>query len=76
MEHDLNRVGRTMAREQIGEDRILLGSDWPFPMGAANAEHDLAHLDPVLKRKIRKTNAQQVFGARLIAPSPSPILTA
>lgn len=57
--------------EIIGEDRVLLGSDWPFPMGAASAEHDLAHLDPALKCKIRKTNAEQVFGARLIAPSQS-----
>ncbi len=49
----------------IGDDRILLGSDWPFPMGAANAEHDLGSLAPALKKKIRKTNAETVFGARL-----------
>src|SRR4029078_7653363 len=29
----------------IGESRVLLGSDWPFPMGAPSAEHDLGHLD-------------------------------
>jgi len=51
----------------IGSDRILLGSDWPFPMGASSAEHDLAHLDIALKRKIRKTNAEHVFGPRLSA---------
>ena len=28
----------------IGESRVLLGSDWPFPMGAPSAEHDLGHL--------------------------------
>ena len=49
----------------IGSDRILLGSDWPFPMGAPSAEHDLAHLDASLKREIRKTNAERVFGSRL-----------
>lgn len=49
----------------IGDDRILLGSDWPFPMGAGSAEHDLACFDIALKRKIRKTNAEHVFGARL-----------
>lgn len=54
----------------IGADRILLGSDWPFPMGASSAEHDLAHLDMALKRKIRKTNAEHVFGRRLFTPSP------
>ena len=49
----------------IGSDRILLGSDWPFPMGAPSAEHDLADLDVNLKREIRKTNAERVFGSRL-----------
>lgn len=49
----------------IGEDRILLGSDWPFAMGAPSAEHDLGALDAALKHKIRKGNAETVFGARL-----------
>jgi aminocarboxymuconate-semialdehyde decarboxylase len=51
----------------LGADRILLGSDWPFPMGAASAEHDLAFLGSATKKKIRKTNAESVFGARLSA---------
>jgi aminocarboxymuconate-semialdehyde decarboxylase len=49
----------------IGDDRILLGSDWPFPMGAPNADHDLGHLDEALRRRIRKSNAEQAFGNRL-----------
>jgi len=49
----------------IGENRVLLGSDWPFPMGAPNADHDLGHLDAALRRRIRKTNAEEAFGARL-----------
>lgn len=51
--------------EIIGDDRILLGSDWPFPMGAASADHDLGHLSHAQKIKIRKTNAEHVFGTRL-----------
>lgn len=54
----------------IGADRILLGSDWPFPMGASSAEHDLAHLDIESKITIRKTNAEHVFGSRLLARLP------
>lgn len=50
----------------IGSDRILLGSDWPFPMGAPSAEHDLADLNASTKREIRKTNAERVFGSRLL----------
>lgn len=51
--------------EIIGEDRVLLGSDWPFPMGAPSADHDLAELDPALRHRIRKTNAEDAFGPRL-----------
>ncbi len=54
----------------IGADRILLGSDWPFPMGAPSAEHDLSHLDNALKQQIRKTNAEYVFGSRLPTSTP------
>lgn len=53
--------------EIVGDDRILLGSDWPFPMGAASADHDLGHLTREQKFKIRKTNAEHVFGARLVS---------
>jgi len=56
--------------DMIGADRILLGSDWPFPMGASSAEHDLTHLDIALKKQIRKTNAEIVFGSRLSARAP------
>jgi aminocarboxymuconate-semialdehyde decarboxylase len=51
--------------DTVGADQILLGSDWPFPMGAPSAEHDLASLDANLKIKIRRTNAEHVFGSRL-----------
>jgi aminocarboxymuconate-semialdehyde decarboxylase len=54
----------------IGADRSLLGSDWPFPMGASSANHDLAHLNIALKTKIRKTNAEHVFGPRLSGHVP------
>jgi aminocarboxymuconate-semialdehyde decarboxylase len=48
----------------LGDDRILLGSDWPFPMGAPSADYDLGHFDESLRMKIRK-NAESAFGARL-----------
>lgn len=49
----------------IGESRVLLGSDWPFLMGAPSAEHDLGHLDEKTRLRIRKLNAEEAFGARL-----------
>jgi aminocarboxymuconate-semialdehyde decarboxylase len=51
--------------EILGDDRILLGSDWPFPMGAPSAGHDLSVLDAATIGKIRKANAEAVFGRRL-----------
>jgi aminocarboxymuconate-semialdehyde decarboxylase len=53
----------------VGENRVLLGSDWPFPMGAPSAEHDLGHLDEKLRLRIRKINAEEAFGDRLITQS-------
>jgi aminocarboxymuconate-semialdehyde decarboxylase len=55
-----------MVIKVLGEDRIVLGSDWPFPMGAPNAGHDIGSLDEQLQMKIRKINAQRAFGSRLI----------
>ena len=49
----------------IGDDRILVGSDWPFPMGNPSANHGLDHLDPATRHRIRKLNAEAAFGARL-----------
>jgi aminocarboxymuconate-semialdehyde decarboxylase len=49
----------------VGDDRILVGSDWPFPMGNPSANHGLEHLDPAVKRRIRKLNAEAAFGDRL-----------
>jgi aminocarboxymuconate-semialdehyde decarboxylase len=49
----------------VGEDKVLLGSDWPFPMGAPSAEHELGWLDEKLRLRIRKTNAEGAFGGRL-----------
>ena len=54
----------------IGDNRILLGSDWPFPMGAPSADHDLGHLTDDQNIRIRKTNAERLFGDRLAIASP------
>jgi aminocarboxymuconate-semialdehyde decarboxylase len=54
--------------EMVGPDRVLLGSDWPFPMGAESADHDLGHLTAELRQRIRRTNAEAAFGARLLSP--------
>lgn len=47
----------------IGPDHLLLGSDWPFPMGAPSADHDLKCLSATLREKIRIGNALTLFGS-------------
>jgi len=49
----------------VGHDRILVGSDWPFPMGNPSADHGLQDLDPAMRHRIRKLNAEAAFGTRL-----------
>ena len=69
----LRLLANTVQNDIIGEDKVLLGSDWPFPMGAPSADHDLGSLDITLRHKIRKANAETVFGSRLHRPIPTRI---
>lgn len=46
----------------VGEDKLLLGSDWPFPMGTASADDDLQYLPSDTQEKVRTDNATRVFG--------------
>jgi len=55
----------TLLIDVIGEDRILLGSDWPFPMGTDSADAGLAGFGPQIARRIREDNPRRVFGTRL-----------
>ncbi|WP_048646753.1 amidohydrolase family protein [Nitratireductor soli] len=54
--------------ETMGSDHLLLGSDWPFPMGAPDAGHDIRHLAAELQKQIRGPNALSVFGAGRLPP--------
>jgi len=47
--------------EVLGIDRLLLGSDWPFPMGSSTAETDLGHLGKRARHAIRNTNVTRVL---------------
>lgn len=46
----------------VSEDKLLLGSDWPFPMGTASADDDLKYLPPDAREKVRIDNVTRVFG--------------
>ncbi len=49
----------------FGEDKIVLGSDWPFPMGTETAEDGIDHLPESLRAKFRLDNVEAAFGKRL-----------
>lgn len=47
--------------EALGADRLLLGSDWPFPMGTDAAEDCIGHLPPHLLEAVRSRNVSRIF---------------
>ena len=49
----------------LGPERLVLGSDWPFPMGTGAAEEGLEHVAPQNLRSIREANVRELFGASL-----------
>jgi aminocarboxymuconate-semialdehyde decarboxylase len=52
-----------LVREVVGPDRVLLSTDWPFPMGADSIELD--GLSVPEARAVRVDNARRCFGDRL-----------
>ena len=49
-----------LARRVFGDDRLLLGSDWPFPMGLEDPRAPLSHLSPELRERIARDNPQRL----------------
>ncbi|WP_170182100.1 amidohydrolase family protein [Phreatobacter stygius] len=58
--HD--RAGLALAAEVFGADRILFGSDWPFPMGLPKPHEQMAGIEPGFRRAIFCDNAGTVLG--------------
>lgn len=53
-----------LAIATFGADKMLLGSDWPFPMGAENPWSAVEHLPEDAREAIATTNALQALGRR------------
>ena len=49
-------AGLTAAEETFGKDRVLFGSDWPFPMGLVEPHAQLAEQPAERKRRIFTDN--------------------
>lgn len=57
----------SQALETFGADKLVLGSDWPFPMGIEDPATTVAHLSEELRRRIAVDNAQALLGGRVAA---------
>jgi aminocarboxymuconate-semialdehyde decarboxylase len=58
----------SQALETFGADKLVLGSDWPFPMGIEDPAATVAHLGEELARRIAVDNAAALLGR---APGPT-----
>jgi len=51
-----------LARRVIGENRMVLGSDWPFPMGLDDPWTAIEHLETEARAGIATVNARELIG--------------
>jgi aminocarboxymuconate-semialdehyde decarboxylase len=58
--HDPRAVDRAV--EVFGEDRMVLGSDWPFPMGTEDPAGLIAHRGEAFVRQAARVNAAAALG--------------
>lgn len=60
LNHDPQVVA--LAGHVFGEDRVLFGSDWPFPMGLLRPHEQLSGLDPARRKAIFCDNPERILG--------------
>ena len=53
-----------LARHVFGDNRLLLGSDWPFPMGLEDPREPVRHLSPALQEQITRLNPRTLTSVR------------
>jgi len=58
--HDPGALDRAV--EVFGEDKLLLGSDWPFPMGTKDPKALIAHRGEAFVERVAGTNARAALG--------------
>ncbi|HWH21615.1 MAG TPA: amidohydrolase family protein, partial [Solirubrobacterales bacterium] len=58
--HDPGAVDRAI--DVFGEDKIVLGSDWPFPMGTKDPTSLIAHRGDAFVNRAATENARTALG--------------
>ncbi len=53
-----------LAARVFGDDHVVFGSDWPFPMGLPDPHAQLADAAPDLRARILRDNAQRLLEAQ------------
>jgi aminocarboxymuconate-semialdehyde decarboxylase len=53
-----------LAAHVFGDDHVLFGSDWPFPMGLPDPHAQLADVAADLRARILRDNAQRLLAAK------------
>ena len=56
------RTAAMAAEATFGQDRVVFGSDWPFPMGLVEPHAQLASFEPQRRRRYFTTNANGLAG--------------
>lgn len=56
--HDSANV--ELARRVFGDSQLLLGSDWPFPMGLTDPRAPISHLDAEIQENIARDNPRRL----------------
>lgn len=54
-----------LALKVLGADKMVLGSDWPFPMGAPEVRATVKHLDAEVRTGIERDNPGRLLEATL-----------
>ena len=53
-----------LAEKTFGQDKILFGSNWPFPMGVIDAEQQLADVDNETLNRITQDNGNKLLSVK------------
>ncbi|MGW4213654.1 amidohydrolase family protein [Lentzea sp. NPDC004789] len=61
--HDPGLVDQAV--EVFGEDRLVLGSDWPFAMGADDPRLQIVRRGPAFVDRVSTTNAMRALGSHI-----------
>lgn len=61
--HSSMRLAR-LSEAVFGENHLVFGSDWPFPMGPVDLDEQLVRLNPDRRQRIAQINPARLLASR------------